>query len=81
MSDEISPTTNDIYARRRVSLLWTGQNYPSNQWRIIENMYLHSRDQSKKRKSIRFYIIAILSEKKDPMIKKKLINMNIYIAS
>ena len=81
MSDEIIPATNDIYVRRRVSLPWTGQNYPSEQWRIIENMCLHSRDQSKKRKSIRFYVIAILSETKDPRIKKKLINMNIYIAS
>ena len=44
-------------------------------------MCLHSRDQNKKRKLIRFYIIIILSEKKDPTIRKQLINQNIYIAS
>ena len=43
-------------------------------------MCLHSRDQSKKRKLIRFHIIIFLSENKDPTIRKKLINPNIYIA-
>ena len=44
-------------------------------------MCFRSRDQSKKCKLIRFYNIIILSEKKDPRIRKKLIHPNINIAS
>ena len=43
-------------------------------------MHLHFCDQSKKHKLVRFYNVIILSEKKDPKIKKP-VNSNIYIAS
>ena len=61
--------TNGVYLRRRMSLLGTGQSHPNNvyirhQHVTLETMCLHSRDQSKTRKLIRFYIIVILSENK-----------------
>ena len=64
---KIIPVINNVYIRH--------------QHVTLETICLHSRDQSKKRKLIRFYIIIILSEKKDPRVRKKLINPNIYIAS
>ena len=58
----------------------TNDIYICHQHVTLETMCLHSRDQSKKRKLIRFHIIIFLSENKDPTIRKKLINPNICIA-
>ena len=48
---------------------------------MLETMCLHFCEQSKKCKLLRSHTNVTLSEKKNPRIRKKLTNQNIYIAS